>query len=109
MFKIEGTYITLTRGDTLECKVNIYDADGNEYTPSGNDVVRFALKKTAYDRQPAIYKVIPNDTMVLTIEPEDTQDLDFGTYVYDIQITLADGTVDTFIADARFNIGVEVE
>jgi uncharacterized membrane protein YkoI len=47
--------------------------------------------------------------MILTIEPEDTQDLDFGTYVYDIQITLADGTVDTFIADAKFNIGVEVE
>ena len=109
MFKIDGTYITLTRGDTFKCEVKIYTAEGEEYIPAEGDIIRFAMKKTAYDRIPLIKKTISHEDMLLEINPEDTQNLDFGTYIYDIQITLEDGTVDTFLADARINIAVEVE
>ena len=37
--------------------------------------------------------------MILRLESGDTKDFRFGTYAYDIQITMADGTVDTFISD----------
>lgn len=108
--------IFLTRGDTLRVKVSI-EKDGESYTPVGGDVVRFALKHATLnadksdfsDKYPLINKVIPNDTMVLELEPSDTKSLGFGLYKYDIQITFEDGTVDTFITDAQFKLTKEVE
>ena len=40
---------------------------------------------------------------------EDTKNLDFGTYVYDLQITFADGTVDTFISKSILKLEEEVD
>lgn len=113
---IKGTSITLTRGDTLRVKINI-TLDDEEYIPNSGDSIRFALKhptmnskQTAYkDINPLILKTIPYDTMVLQLEPEDTKSLDFGTYVYDIQITFSDGTVNTFITEAILKLTPEVE
>ena len=51
------------------------------------------------DTEPLVDKEISNESLVLELEPEDTKDLGFGKYAYDIQITFADGTVDTFISD----------
>ncbi|MEE3309451.1 hypothetical protein [Sharpea azabuensis] len=108
MYTVNGTTITLTRGDTFRAIITIYDAQGNEYTPESEDVVRFALKRTVEDRTPLILKTIDNETMLLEIEPNDTKQLSFGSYIYDIEITLEDGTVDTFIANAKLNLTVEV-
>ena len=108
MYKVEGTLITLTRGDTFNATITIYDSQGNVYTPAAGDVVRFALKRTAEDRTPLILKTIDHETMLLTIEPNDTKNLAFGSYIYDVEITLADGTVDTFIANAKLILTVEV-
>lgn len=103
MVKITGTTIIMTRGDTLLTDVTIYDEDGNVYTPGEDDVVRFALKKEYTDENVLIQKVIPNDTMILRVESSETKMLDQpATYVYDIQITIDDGTseglVRTFIS-----------
>ncbi len=43
--------------------------------------------------------IIPNDTLILRLESEDTAELPFGRYNYDIQLRMEDGTVDTFISD----------
>ena len=59
-------------------------------------------------RDPVIVKTIPNDTQVLSLAPADTKDLGFGLYDYDVEITLADGTVDTFISAAPFKLTKEV-
>lgn len=113
---IKGTSITLTRGDTLRVKINI-TLDGEEYIPTSGDSIRFAVKhptmnakQTAYkDIQPLLTKAIPYDTMILELQPADTKPLDFGTYVYDIQITFQDGTVDTFITESPFKITPQVD
>ena len=113
--KISGNSITLTRGDTLRVKVTILDNE-EEYTPIGGDSVRFALKhktKTAdggeyLDPEPLILKTIPNDTLILELEPSDTKELAFGAYDYDIELTYEDGTVDTFITKANFKLTEEV-
>ena len=113
---MEDNEITLTRGDTLRVEISM-TVDDMPYTPTGGDVVRFALKhnkllsdKTDYtDAQPLILKVIPNDTMILEIEPNDTEPLGFGKYVYDLQITFEDGTVSTFVTTAKFLLTEEVE
>lgn len=115
-YKIKGTTIILTRGDTLYVKVNIMK-DGEPYAPETGDTVRFALKHKTMtadggeytDAEPILTKVIPNDTMVLQIDPNDTKTLHFGDYAYDIQITFADGSVDTFITASTFRLTPEVD
>ena len=99
MVKISKNNIILTRGDTLVTSVSIYDESGEIYTPGENDVVRFALKRTYDDDNPIILKVIPNDTMVLRLESSDTKLLDQpASYVYDIQITIDDGSAEGFVS-----------
>jgi hypothetical protein len=108
-YDISGTTIRLTRGDTFMAHIDIFNPDGSAYEPAEGDVLRFALKKTYSDAEPLILKEIPTDTQLLVLEPGDTKPLAFGRYVYDIQITLADGRVDTFITKAILKLTEEVE
>lgn len=108
MIRIKGTTISLVRGDSAMIQITINDADGNVYTPAEGDSIRFAVKKSYYQVDPDLVKTIPNDTLVLTLEPADTKDLDFGPYKYDIELTTEDGEVDTFIAMAELWILEEV-
>ena len=47
-----------------------------------------------------------NQEMILQLDSEDTSSLIFDKYDYDIEITMADGRVDTFIKD---NLYIEPE
>lgn len=107
-YSVDGTKITMTRGDTVRIQVAI-DIDGEEYTPQEGDVVRFAAKKAWTDEEPCILITIPNDTLVLTIEPNDTKQLEFGAYNYDLQITFANGDVATFVTKAKLKIEEEAD
>ena len=108
MYKVRGTNITLTRGDDLFVQLMLTKG-GEAYTPAAGDVIRFAMKMSCYDDELLVRKVIPNDTLILHLEPEDTKDLRFGAYAYDLEITFADsGIVNTFIADAKLEIAPEV-
>lgn len=106
MYKLKGTRISLIRGDTLILGIEI-KRNGETYEVQSGDVIRFALKsatmkkdRTEYiNNEPLVIKTIPNDTLTLRLESEDTAQLPFGNYSYDIQLTMADGTVDTFISD----------
>lgn len=108
--------ITMTRGDTYIAEVGITTLAGEPYTPQEGDTIRFAVKhpnmdiyRTEYtDATPLILKDIPISTMILKLEPEDTKPLGFGEYVYDIEITFANGDVDTFIKEATLELTPEV-
>lgn len=117
-FKIDNNQIWLTRGDTLKCTIGLVNkATGEPYDLAQGDSVRFALKhsrmnatKTAYDdKSPLLTKAIPVATMALVLDPEDTSGLDFGNYVYDVQVTFADESVDTVIEPTPFYLTAEVE
>ncbi|MBQ9613956.1 MAG: hypothetical protein IJV14_15435 [Lachnospiraceae bacterium] len=111
MLSIDGTTIRLTRGDTLEAKVKILVKDlGDQYVPGPGDVIRFALKSRYRDEEPLIIKTIPNDSLILRLESADTKKLKARKrpYVYDIELTTASGTVDTFIDRALFYVTEEV-
>lgn len=107
-YSVDGTKITMTRGDTVRIQVAI-DIDGEEYAPEVGDVVRFAAKKAWTDEEPCILITIPNDTLILTIEPNDTKQLEFGAYNYDLQITFANGDVATFVTKAKLKIEEEAD
>ena len=109
MQRITNNSITLTRGDTFRAELELTDSTGTPYIPSEYDEIRFAMKDDFSENLPAIVKIIPNDTMLLEIEPEETKNLCPGKYVYDIQITFANGDVETFINRASFKITEEVD
>lgn len=104
MFSINGTTITLTRGDTLIAQIEI-KRNGETYTPVEGDSLRIVVRhpelnadKTDYkDPVPVIDKPIPIATQIMRLESDDTKDLGFGKYAYEVEITFADGTVDSFI------------
>ena len=102
--------ITITRGDTLTLKVDAYK-DGKLYALEDDDTMRFALAigyvgQTGYE---LIYtKEIPHDTLTFELTSEETQNLIYPQYNYDVELTYGDGTVDTFIS-AKLNVSKEVE
>lgn len=105
---ISNNEISLTRGDSLVAKVTLMDGS-DEYIPQEGDSIRFAMKKTYGKNQVLIKKDIPISTLILELLPEDTKNLAFGTYVYDIEITFANGRVDTFIPKGVFKLTEEVD
>ena len=116
MIKVDGNAIYLTRGDTGRFEIRMENGDGSEYVPVPGDKLRFAMKralmnaaKTEFlEARPVLLVDIPIDTRILEIQPVDTKKLGFGEYRYDIELSMADGTVDTFIADASFILTPEV-
>lgn len=109
-YSVKKNTITLTRGDTFKCQVSLTDAEGNPYEPVEGDVVRFAVKKTCTDpdRELLIEKQVDMETLILTLTPEDTKTMDFGEYVYDMELRTSDGLVDTFITASPFILTEEV-
>ena len=121
MLTIDGNQnITLTRGDTLTLTVTLmHEVDPvppateptiEPYTPQEGDVIRFAVSK-GYKTEPGyelkLSKDIPNDTLTFTCSSTETA-LDYRTYNYDVEVTHADGCVDTFIS-AKLTITGEVK
>lgn len=105
--KENGT-ISLTRGDTFYAKIKLYDQYDDTATLQEGDSLRFALAED-YDSTEYLTEIaIPIDTMTLRIPPEATKNLPFGDYVYDIQVTFANGDVDTVIPRKVFRILEEV-
>lgn len=101
--------IRMTKGDTLRTKVLLTDLEGNEYVPEPGDRIRFAMKRAYSDEEVLVLKDIPIDNLILTLRPEDTKTLDApAPYVYDIEMTYANGDVDTFIAKAKLMLTEEV-
>lgn len=50
---VNGTTITLTRGDTFEANISIAYKDGDQYipyVPQEGDVIRFATKRKFSDK-----------------------------------------------------------
>ena len=111
MVRINGTTISVTKGDTLDITIEILYPDGTPYTVQEGDVIRFALKQRYTEGEPLIYKEIPHNGMNLRLEAEETKTLKTGgaPYVYDVQITMEDGTVCTFIDRAKLTVTEEVE
>ena len=115
MYKVEGTKITMTRGDTLKVQLSLKQGE-DDYTPVEGDALRFAVKSRLNSKrtefvedEPLIEVAIPMDTLLLQLDPEDTKDLKFGNYYYDIEFTSASGDVDTVVPMSPFILDPEVD
>ena len=103
---LENNVISFPRGDTFSFTVELLTNDGLPYELKENDRLVFTVKKTFMQSNILIQKVI-NSSMEVTIEHEDTADLPYGKYVYDVQLTNELGTK-TVIEPTSFILKEEV-
>lgn len=108
MLYVKGTAIGLTRGDTAFLAVPIENVDtGKAYALAAGDELVFTVKSNAYADKVLFQKKLSGDN-TFEIKPEDTATLDFGHYVYDVQITTEIGHVFTVIEPSDFEVLEEV-
>lgn len=112
MIKIDsGHNITMTRGDTFAKTLSLTKG-GKPYTPANGDVIKFSMSKVFKGRvgyELLIEKVIDNETMLWIIDASDTEDLEYGKYFYDLEITYGDtGYVETFADKKTLTLTEEV-
>lgn len=116
MFKIsDDNSMEIVRGDSggFEFSINETDAEGgiSPYVLGEGDVLTFTVKKSTTDSTHIIQKIgmpVSDSAVAFSIEPEDTAELRYGRYFYDIEFRRNDGYVDTLIRPTLFVIGEEV-
>lgn len=102
--------LSVTRGDTPTMRVNLVQgADGSEYSLGPGDELTFTVKKsTKVDSPVLVQKVMTEATGPLFRLDEDDTSLDYGSYVYDVQLRTAHGDVYTVMKPDRLAITAEV-
>ena len=107
MLNITENEVFLTRGDSADLEVIIYDLEGNVYELVEGDVLTFTVKFNCITDDILIQKDISTDSTI-HIVPSDTNDLNYGTYQFDVQLKHSDGSTYTVITPHNFNITKEV-
>lgn len=109
MFRKPGRKIVMTKGDTVKFDISLeYGSDHIPYDIEDGDLFRFTLKKYLYEKEPIIQKLIPALEPVLEIYPEETEDLAFGEYHYNIEFLPTNEEIYTIIPDSVFVIRPKV-
>lgn len=101
MRKVDNDRITLTRGDTLPIDLTLCYRDGSEYVYESGDTIRFAISE-GYESELNYHLIYEQEfsaeTLSFVMPAEETKKLRYKTYNYDIQLTLANGYVDTVVS-----------
>lgn len=93
--------LEFTRGDNFRFKFRLRNKAGNEITPNGvNFQIYLTVKKNTRDKDIKIQKTLTSGIVYneedkyyhVEFTPEDTSDLEYGSYVYDIELKTADTT-----------------
>ena len=84
--------LEFTRGDTQVIKFQIKDGYDNPIIPTLSDNVYFTVKQNSNSKKVLIKKVFPENGInyedgyfYFTLESDDTSNLAYGTYQYDIE------------------------
>lgn len=103
MVKLNGNSITLTRGDTLEIQLALTKNE-DAFTPADDDVIKFHVSIN-HKGEKGYVLVIDKEVsdLLIKLDPADTANLAYRNYNYDLEITYADGAVDTFV-QGQFNL-----
>ena len=96
----------LTRGDTATLLVSLENYNGSQYHMQEGDVLKLAIKKRVCDQTAIIEK--ESTEAQFDFAPSDTENMAFGDYKYDVQLTTADGDVYTVIPVSTFRIMEEI-
>ncbi len=109
--KIQGTNISMIRGDTEAIKVSCRNESGVDVHFAEGDIVYFTVKRNTSTEEKTLQKIVTEFTegvALISIFPEDTRELKTSVYYYDIQLNRANGQVKTIIPPSTFTINAEV-
>lgn len=110
MLFIKGTEIYLTRADSAIIDVIVTNSDGSPYEIQEGDRIIFRLRKDGKNSPIICEKDANVSEMTLTLDPKDTEPCENGQdYRYEFELVTAAGIHCTFIENALFHIGVELE
>lgn len=104
-FEQEIQPLKITRGDSDGYLVYI---EGREFV--AGDKVELTVRKKPESPSKAIHKTVTefvDGKATIIMNPEDTSNLSWGEYVYDVQVTFEDGIVKTIIPVSPFTIDKE--
>lgn len=79
----ENNNIKLTRGDSAKFELSLTDSKGEAYDFS-EDVVKFGVKRSAFDENCVIEKDVVDG--VIELESKDTESMEFGDYLYSVEV-----------------------
>lgn len=109
MLNIVNNEIYITRGDSAFIQIQLFDDNGDVYTPVSGDKVFFRLKKDIFGNTLLLMKEIDINNLTLELTPNDTSWLDFTLYRYEIELVTVNKKHFTVIENAPFFVGVELE
>lgn len=93
MFQVVKNNVKMVRGDTGEMELSLTLEDGTAIDPAAYTAV-FSLKKNIDDVACIMKKQFADGKV--SFSHDDTNNLPYGTYVYDVQVqVLEDGSIHT--------------
>jgi hypothetical protein len=106
LFKTAQNNIYMTRGDSAVFHLEILDSNGSLYEAPDGTSLLFTVKSDTETTAIILQKSVIDGS--ITINPSDTSALDYGDYVYDVQMVLPDGYTSTIIPPSLFRLMQEV-
>ena len=102
MIEVNGSDVSMTRGDTETLTVTPLNADGTEYVLTEGEYVEIVLKEKEAQSSPVVLRKTAIDGVVAFSRP-DTWDLKEKAYFYNARIENGQGKHITFIT-GKFTI-----
>ena len=102
---VNGKNLSMVRGDTESITVSL-----KGYALAEGDAITFTVREDA-ESDIVLQKTVTeffDNTASIFIDNEDTKDLEFGSYVYDIQLKYRDGYIRTLVKKSKFRLEEEV-
>lgn len=106
MLTIESSTISITRGDTGYIHLNL-TKDNEAYPYEDGDMITMSVKKNDTDEEYAFQKEVPAGQVII-LQPADTKTMEYGEYVYDIQLNTTLGEIFTVVGPAKFKVTKEI-
>lgn len=107
-FLDDNDNIKIVRGDCASFEIESYNADGSPYILEDHDHYVFTVKESPYSEEILLRIELPKKEAHVDIKNIHTNNLDFGTYRYDIELIFGDGERNTTIQNKRFRVAEEV-
>ena len=110
MFKVsQSGSIQITRGDSDGLDLIITDSKTDTlYEIKEDDEITMTVRKNPCRSDPILFQKHVTGTNKIYIKPEDTSDLCYGTYVYDVQLVNSEKDVYTVVTPSPFRVLPEV-
>lgn len=106
VLNIVRNHILLTRGDTAVIEIKLHNRTHRPYNIRDGDELVFTLKDSTRSNNVILQKTACENQ--IKIEANDTKELRYGDYVYDVQLKKEHGEICTVIPPTTFTLMEEV-